>query len=378
MYLLANFILLFAFEQVLVIMHESGHALTARLMRFRVFSVWIGYGKRLGSTKVFGIPVLFHALPFGGHTQAMPQSRSWVRLRYWIFAAAGPAVHVVLLIAVFSLYPDLLDIRRLIRSYFHEIAPLETFILGNVLLFATNVLPRKVKNPLGAVRTDGYTLLTVPFWKASMLEELEAALPRLEAHDLLSRGEMARAREIYEAELQKTPDNRLLLHDMAVASLHDGDFQHAYDLFLGLLDAPEFERPEIRAALLNNLAWTAAVLWRDDVLENADRFSLEAFNFNPGHLLFKGTRGTVLVRLGRYREGIQMLKEVYKLQSQPEARAAEACFIAIGFAGLDNGTEATRWLRKARGEAPGYPLIREAEERIHRMMSPDEKPDAFV
>lgn len=272
--------------------------------------------------------------------------------------------HFFLLSISVLVFPEILDMRSTIFRLTHQFAPLETFVVANLLLVLTNIIPRELKTPTGTYRTDGYSLLSIPFMQEKATEELENALPRLEAVDLMQRGEYEQAREIYEHELDKSPGDNLLRHDLAIIDLNTGAYERSRQLFSELLAAKEFQQPAVKILLMNNIAWTAAVIGKEEYFQQADEFSLKAYESAPTFANYIGTRGTVLIRLNRNREGIELLKKSYKYQSIPEARAAEACFIAIGEAKEKNFKDAHKWLEKAYAESPKSELIELAKREI--------------
>lgn len=364
MFILLNLLALYLIDHLLVWIHEFGHTAVAAILRFKILSIQVGYGRRLASSRLFDIPITVHAIPLIGLTRAFPQSRSWSRLRLWLYASGGLLTHFFFLSISIFLFPEILDIRNTIFKLTHEFAPLEVFVVANLLLVLTNIVPRKLKNPHGTYKTDGYLLVTIPFIKDADLAELENALPRLEAADLLQRGEYDQAREIYERELEKNPNDNLAKHDLAIVDLNTGAYERSRQLFRQLLDAEEFQKPEVKTLLMNNIAWTAAVIGREEYLREADEFSLTVYESAPGFASYIGTRGTVLVRLNRNREGIDLLKKSYKYQSVPEARAAGACFIAIGEAKQNDFKEADKWLERAQKESPKLQLIELANREV--------------
>jgi hypothetical protein len=374
MFILFNLLALYVIEHFLVLIHEFGHAAIAAILRFKIFSIQIGYGKRLANLKLLNVPISFHTIPFIGLTRALPKSKSWIRLRLWLYSSGGLMTHFFFLSISILIFPEILDPRTTIYKLTHEFAPMETFVVANLLLVLTNIIPRKLKSPTGTYNTDGYSLLTLPFMKESVIEESCNALPRVEAVDLLQRGEYEKAREIYESELAKTPNDNLLIHDLAIIDLNTGAYERSRELFISLLVADEFQKSEVNILLMNNIAWTAAVIGKEEYLQQADEFSQKAFDSAPTFANFIGTRGTVLIRLNRNREGIELLKKSYKYQSTPEARAAEACFIAIGEAKENNFKDADKWLKKANDESPNLELIELAKREVEEIRIRHEGP----
>jgi tetratricopeptide (TPR) repeat protein len=321
MWFVINFITFFFFQYLLIILQEFGHALTARMVGFRVFSLRIGYGKTIFETSLFGIPVIINALPFIGLTTAVPRTESLLKLRLGLYVFAGPSTHIFFLAVVYVISPDSFYLGYVVPKALTGFAPIEMLNITNILLLAVNLFPHRVVKPMGEFITDGYHLLKILFTKQPSLKEYQDAVPRLEALEHMRRGEVEKAIAIYQRLLAAAPGNDLLRHDLAIANLHRGEYEQARRLFIEVFDTEEFEKPVKKILLMNNIAWVSAVLNRPEWLEQADDYSQRAYLFAPNLVNFMGTRGTVLIRLGRYKEGIDLLKKAYRYQSTNEARA---------------------------------------------------------
>jgi hypothetical protein len=70
-----------------------------------------------------------------------------------------------------------------------------------------------------------------------------------------------------------------------------------------------------------------------------------------------GTRGTVLVELGQFEEGIALLKRAMSLHTDKQGKAANACHIAIGEWRRGSPSAARKYLATARTLDPKSFLI---------------------
>src|SRR5580765_351489 len=82
-------------QWVLIIPHELGHALVARLWGYQQIRIFVGSGKPLFAANFLGFPWMFRMVPFGGVTVTKPGDKVH-RLKYVAFVAAGPLVKLAL------------------------------------------------------------------------------------------------------------------------------------------------------------------------------------------------------------------------------------------------------------------------------------------
>ena len=366
-WLLLNLALFVLLDYLLVLIHEFGHVSAAKLVRFRVLSVRVGYGKRLVKSHIFGIPTIINAFPYVGLTNAVPVGRKWIRPKLWIYAAGGPAVHVGFLLLAFILSPASFYLGHILPTITSQVAPIEVFVLVNVVVLALNIIPRRIGSPVSKLYTDGYRLAVVPFMRKKTIHELIRSVPRIEAWELIREGNYGEALEIYERELAKSPDDNYLRHDRAIALLHFGKFVESRDILVSLTDSEEFKDERVRILLGNNIAWLDAVLGEAGKMERADEYSKIAYDSAPENAMFCGTRGSVLVRMGRIKEGIGLLKKSFKVCPDPDGRSVEACFLALAYHLQGDATEADQWIKIASRESPNYVLIEFMRTEIGRL-----------
>jgi tetratricopeptide (TPR) repeat protein len=108
------------------------------------------------------------------------------------------------------------------------------------------------------------------------------------------------------------------------------EYQAARETFAGLLGSEAGKEPGLHYLLLNNIAYLNALLRDPALLPEADQFSAEALQHLPWVPAVTGTRGTVLVELGRLEEGIALLKKSMALHAEKQGKALNACHIALG------------------------------------------------
>lgn len=371
MFLLLNIFLWYLCIFIVLFIHEFGHALAARIVGLRVVALIIGYGKKLFSFEIFGIPVEVNLKPLNGLTYAIPADNSWIKTRMWLFNLGGLLTHIIVICVFLTFF--WIDFVSFFSSLVRSVAILEVFFLANVFIFAINAFPYKISMPQGTYSSDGYNFFQMPFAKTEEILEMETIHKKFEAWNYLRSGDNEKAIELYEKLLSAAPDDILLKHDLAIAKLKFGNYEAARELLITLVDAEQFDNPQSKMMLYNNISWINAVIGQPDLLYEADEMSREAYNSNPKFINYIGTRGSVLVRLGKNAQGLEFLKSCYGNASSKSSRAETACFIAIGNANMGKFKEAAGWIEKARKNDSEVRLIEIAEKEINEALSVQEK-----
>lgn len=160
---------------------------------------------------------------------------------------------------------------------------------------------------------------------------------------------------------------RLLL---GIARLMQDQAKEARELLAGVFADPALH-PSWRNELLNNIAWADFLLGDEARKDEADRYSAEAAAAVPGDAALQGTRGSVLVWIGRLEEGISLLSDSFHATEWPRGRSFNACAIAIGEARRGRFDVAEAWIERARAENPECILLSRAEEAISEANRPD-------
>jgi len=150
------FALLLLFQWVMLVPHELGHALAARLLGYGQIRILIGSGKPVFTAKLFGIHWLFNIVPFGGLTLAGRLPATRLRWKEVLFIGTGPAVSVVaagiawLFIGRGALFDG------------HKSA-LEAFFWANLIVLGENLFPRTISTSFGQLQNDGLLLWNTIF-----------------------------------------------------------------------------------------------------------------------------------------------------------------------------------------------------------------------
>ena len=147
-------LLLIVLQYLLVIPHELGHAIAARLGGFSDIRILLGSGKSLFHFKALGFTWFINVVPAGGLTWAHPPANA-ARRHHIVFTASGLLVNAVLLLIGLTL-PHILDLSssgNLLRA----------LNWANAIVIIENLLPYYARTPFGMIPNDGKALCELIF-----------------------------------------------------------------------------------------------------------------------------------------------------------------------------------------------------------------------
>ena len=319
-----NLALIGIFFCLSIIPHELGHAITARLLGMKLYSVDLGVGKPMVSLRLFGTTWNIRRIPtYGQVTTARTDAYSPVRS--FLTIAAGPIANLLILLLLVLIGPERLTIfadgdAGLLLGF--------DLFLANALVLFSSLFPSKGNSPQGRTATDGMKLLNI-IRSASDPDEAERAYWYHVGTAEYRGGNYEAARNCYERILEI---DRYDPHaKLGLASMHLllGNPATAREFYLELLERPKLSA-EDRASLLNEIAFADLLTGDNALLDEADRFSEEALRFSPQEGIFNGTRGGVLMLRGEIEVGLLFLRKAVDLTVRPQDRGIDLLFIAYG------------------------------------------------
>jgi len=119
--------------------------------------------------------------------------------------------------------------------------------------------------------------------------------------------------------------------------------------------------------LLNLMAYNDVLMMDPRLLEEADESSRKAMESGSDIAAIRGTRGAVLTMKGDIKGARKLLMSSYKGGASSGSRAADAAWIAVGYAVAGDRRQSLRWLNIARMHKPEAPEVALAEDRIRKL-----------
>lgn len=332
------------------LLHELGHAAATLLLGLRLFNVCLGTaGRVVFSPRIFGYDFVFRSLPFGGSTMLCCKSVRFARLRNWLVVACGPLTHcawIALALFVVRSRPqsDLL------------VAVMWMVIFVDSWQLFCSLWPAKTWTIQSLIPNDGLLLLTLPLTRQSHFQRQIAVRYYLEGLESQERGRFDEALTWFRAGLSRFPGDISNESGLGVVYVDLQRYEEARECFLKLLARTDLE-PIQDALFRSNLAWSNLMLGDSRLRSEADSMSKQAFEALPWLADVRGTRGSVLVELGEYELGIELLERALREQTNEKSQALNACYLAMAATRLGLPEEAKRRLEQARQLDPSCPLI---------------------
>jgi hypothetical protein len=326
-----------AFWVPLLVLHELGHALAARLLGWSVTEIVIGFGRELSRFRVGGTRVRLRAVPVEGYVLLSPRSTRHARSKQAIIYFAGPLTGLLVL----ALLTPFLDSAPSAADGVGRIA-LQSLAVTAALGAACTLFPYR---SLGNA-SDGLGMLL------SWLSSEQSFRDRLswpfitEARRLLLREQLAAAEHTIRAGLEQHPDDPRLIGLLAVSQAAAGQGESAYAT-LESLGSPDERPPSVRAELLADAAW--AVLFARDghLLPDAGRAAESARELAPEDPHYEALLGRTLLERSRPLEAYACLMRAYKRTRDVDQEAQCVAYLALACQALRASPNSVRFAEYA-------------------------------
>jgi hypothetical protein len=322
-----------AFWAPLLLLHELGHALAARLLGWRVSEIVIGFGRELSRFRVGATRVRLRAVPVEGYVLLSPRSTRRARSKQAFIYFAGPLTELLVL----AVLAPLLDFTPPSPSDGVGRIALSSLAVTAALGALCTLFPyRSLGNP-----SDGLgVLLSCLSSEQSFRERLSWPFIS-DARRLLSTEQQVAAEQTIQAGLQQHPEDPRLIGLLAVSQAAAGQGERAYAT-LESLGSPDERPARVRADLLADAAW--AVLFARDahLLADAGRAAESAHELCPDDPHYQILLGRIQLERSRPLEAYACLMSAYKRTRDVDQEAQCVAYLALACQGLRNSPNASR------------------------------------
>jgi tetratricopeptide (TPR) repeat protein len=345
-----------------IVLHELGHFAAARLAGIDVPVMSFGGGLRAKVLQFRRTFLILSPTPREGLIIPACESREHFRKKALLITVAGPLANLAM---------GLLGLFVLLSL---EGQHLSNLVGGGIFLWTLinfafgigNLAPFSSRTAFGEVKSDGAQILAFRRIPDHDIEKILRHRNILRASIEFAYGEMERCLSIFEEEVASSEDSVLYktLITAALGETHRVDRgvevgrRYLVDDSLGLME---------KALLQNNLAFTLFLRGNAGDLDEAGELSARAIEVLPMTLSVKGTRGSILIAQGRYREGVELLTDKRFRLETPSHRATVYAIRAEGLARLGELTLARKSLRAAQSLEPANRHLSSAAAAIHSL-----------
>jgi Zn-dependent protease len=147
---------------VLLVLHEFGHALMAKVVGWQILLVSIGHGTVRARLVVQGTPVEFRTLPLSGFVLPRPGDLVAPRLKQFLIYAAGPGIELLAVTFIVVLIgPD----EMLRQSSELTLIAAQSFCVAALFGALFNLIPFPHQTAAGAAWSDGLGMILC--WRIS-------------------------------------------------------------------------------------------------------------------------------------------------------------------------------------------------------------------
>jgi hypothetical protein len=343
-----NFMIIGVGVIAIAFMHELGHVFVGKLAGFRIFALEIGVGQLALEFKLFGMRWRLRKVPLGGRVFGLPSDTHGFRLKQTFFVLGGPMVNAILFLLAWKF--------RSADASLSGLEPMRLLMIMNGAVLISSLVPHRTSSPEGRIPNDALNIWLA--WKMTpqTIASLKSTYYCFEAEECRRERPVAEAMMWLEKGLREVPGNHALTFSRATYLVFENRLQEARQALLGLRDTLANDKAFF-PLLLNNIAYVDALLDSPELLDEADDYSQQALNIAPWVVYFKGTRGLVLVQLGRFNDGIPFLKEALRDHPEKWGKAINACCLGIAAQKQGSLDESRSYFALARKLDPRCPLL---------------------
>lgn len=323
----------------ITILHEVGHAITARAFGLEVNLITIGTGRFLWAGEVLSFPFRIYAVPVSGMTLLGGEPKTLIRTRMWLTILMGPVTNLVLIMPAFFFWRPLADLV--------DANVLLLWIGYNALMAVGNLWP--IRSRVSGRASDGLQLMQTPFKSPQLLSEALQMGAVAAVFVRINDGDYAGAKDACIERVRRFPENAWLLTLLSACHINMGNYESARSSIDPILDSPVSLHPLLRAAVQNNIA---LAIWlrdfnateSDQSLQRASALTADNYMRFPCVLAYRSTRGLLLTALKRPAEALELLTYMNYDKGSRSDRSHREISRAYALRALDRHDEAERAL----------------------------------
>ncbi|HEY9804370.1 MAG TPA: site-2 protease family protein [Leptolyngbyaceae cyanobacterium] len=322
---------------VSIFCHEMGHFIVAKTVGFQPYLIIVGSGSKILSFKLGNSVFEFRTIPSGGITYTANLTLNKVKNKLALMYLAGPVVNLC-----FCLFFTIIYVKSISHLEAPEYLNSIVFIICiEFTLFVSSILPMDIKLYGRVISNDGKQLINAVTKTEQQFIQTLLGLDRYtnnktSSPDLFN-NDLKVLQKLYKAQ----------------AEFNQSNFAQAIELFEEILNYPGIPKRD-QLYIIDILASIVINYGEVKYLNKADQWSAHAIELSRDITTIQGTRGAILIELGRYSEGKEMLLPLTEKGNEVIDIAVSCCYIAKADYYLGNEDKVKDWLNKAEkvGAAP--------------------------
>ena len=330
-----NFLLFLIGYKIAIFIHEIGHLSFAWLARGTPKRLVLGRGHKIAETRFKGIKVILNNNVNSGLAYAAFDDLRFIRLKLLVYISGGFLTNFLIAGILYKMF----DFTTNATDAIH---PASALGIANLFAGISVLIPRHSFYQGLRLSSDGLAILKIPFHKKAHLLELSSANEFLDGMDLFESKKYKEAIDIFEKLLVKTEGSKLANINLSTAHMKLGNYEKAVALMEEVLPMVN-EQPykDYKNYIYNGIAWVYLIMNR---LEEADKYSEFAYSENRNSEHIRGTRASVLIEKGHFRDGINLLINDVDFNFPNNQTLAAAIYIGLAFHELNEPLNAEQYV----------------------------------
>ncbi len=201
-WLCLNIVIFYVINTISIVIHESGHAISALCLGMKVTKIAIGHGETICEFQLFGIPWKIKQVPFGGATYILNKSIYFYRTKSFIVSLFGPLTNLILV------YLTLRFPREFMTIDTPEIYVYPGIIIciRNIIYVFENLVPQYCNVDGSQVPNDGLSMLKTPFLSTKQISEEVSISWLFDGYNLERSGQYQKAIESFNTAIHHNSD----------------------------------------------------------------------------------------------------------------------------------------------------------------------------
>jgi hypothetical protein len=340
-----------------IFFHEMGHFFVAKIFDFNPYLVVVGNGKTVTKINFFNSLIEFRQLPSGGITYISNLNLDRIKLKLALMYLAGPLVNCFFCL-LFSLIHT-----QYILNYSDTIFVSVTGILIYIefLTFVSNLIPLEVHQYRRNLSNDGKNIIDALTKSNQQFIQKLLGLTRYTNN-------------------QNTCSSNLLNNDLKAIQkffqAHAAFNRKSFDEVIELLEPMLYDNNIItrdKVYIIDTLASIVINYGETKYLVQADSWSAQGLALAGDIKTIQGTRGSILIELGRYHEGKEMLLPLTEAGNEAIDIAVSCCYIAKADYFLGNEDKVKGWLNKAEKIGAGHQIVLRIQKELNCLLDREKK-----